>query len=60
MLNRLLINSIIAGSTYTLIALGLSPIYSTIKFFHFGQRKFMGLWVIELMSFNTGGLEKRL
>ncbi len=37
MFNQLLINSIIAGSTYTLIALSFSLIYSTTKFFHFAH-----------------------
>lgn len=37
MFNQLLINSIIAGSIYTLIALGFSLIYSTTKFFHFAH-----------------------
>jgi len=37
MFSQLLINSIIAGSIYTLIALGFSLIYSTTKFFHFAH-----------------------
>lgn len=37
MFNQLLINAIIAGSTYTLIALSFSLIYSTTKFFHFAH-----------------------
>jgi branched-chain amino acid transport system permease protein len=37
MFNQLLLNSIIAGSTYTLIALSFSLIYSTTKFFHFAH-----------------------
>lgn len=37
MFNQLLINSIIVGSTYTLIALSFSLIYSTTKFFHFAH-----------------------
>jgi len=37
MFNQLLINAIIAGSIYTLIALGFSLIYSTTKFFHFAH-----------------------
>lgn len=34
MFTQILINSIISGSTYTLMALGFSLIYSTTKFFH--------------------------
>ena len=45
MFNQLLINAIIAGSIYTLIALGFSLIYSTTKFFHFAHKEFMGSWV---------------
>src|SRR3990172_2662929 len=37
MLNQLFLNSTIAGSIYTLIALGFSLIYSTTKFFHFAH-----------------------
>ncbi len=37
MFAQLFINSIIAGSIYTLIALGFSLIYSTTKFFHFAH-----------------------
>lgn len=37
MLNQLLLNSLISGSIYTLIALGFSLIYSTTKFFHFAH-----------------------
>lgn len=37
MVNQLLLNSIISGSVYTLIALGFSLIYSTTKFFHFAH-----------------------
>lgn len=37
MFNQLFLNSIIAGSIYTLIALGFSLIYSTTKFFHFAH-----------------------
>jgi len=37
MFTQLFINSIIAGSIYTLIALGFSLIYSTTKFFHFAH-----------------------
>ncbi len=37
MFTQLLINSIIAGSTYTLVALSFSLIYSTTKFSHFAH-----------------------
>lgn len=37
MFNQLLVNAIIAGSNYTLIALSFSLIYSTTKFFHFAH-----------------------
>lgn len=37
MLNQLLPNGIIAGSIYSLIALGFSLIYQTTRFFHFAH-----------------------
>jgi branched-chain amino acid transport system permease protein len=37
MIQQLLINGIIAGSIYALIALGFTIIYRTIKFFHFAH-----------------------
>lgn len=37
MLQQLIINSIIAGSIYALIAIGFTVIYRTIKFFHFAH-----------------------
>lgn len=37
MINQLIINTIIAGSIYALIAIGFSLIYSTTKFFHFAH-----------------------
>jgi branched-chain amino acid transport system permease protein len=37
MFNQLLLNAIIAGSIYTMIAVGFSLIYSTTKFFHFAH-----------------------
>jgi branched-chain amino acid transport system permease protein len=37
MLNQLLINGVIAGSIYALIALGFTVIYRTVKFFHFAH-----------------------
>lgn len=37
MFSQFLLNSIISGSIYTLIALGFSLIYSTTKFFHFAH-----------------------
>jgi branched-chain amino acid transport system permease protein len=37
MLNQLLLNGIIAGSIYSLIALGFSLIYQTTRFFHFAH-----------------------
>ncbi|MCP4261516.1 MAG: branched-chain amino acid ABC transporter permease, partial [Planctomycetes bacterium] len=37
MLQQLLVNGIIAGSIYALIALGFSIIYRTVKFFHFAH-----------------------
>ena len=36
-MTQLLINSIIAASSYALIALGFSLIYSTVRFFHFAH-----------------------
>jgi branched-chain amino acid transport system permease protein len=37
MFNQLLLNGIIAGSIYALIALGSSIIYKTFRFFHFAH-----------------------
>ncbi len=37
MLQQLLVNGIIAGAIYALIALGFSVIYRTVKFFHFAH-----------------------
>src|SRR4030043_1556365 len=37
MLQQLLVNGIIAGAIYALIALGFSIIYRTVKFFHFAH-----------------------
>ncbi len=35
MFNQLLLNGIMAGSIYALIALGFATIYKTVRFFHF-------------------------
>lgn len=37
MIEQVVINSIVAGSVYTLIAIGFSIIYSTTRFFHFAH-----------------------
>ncbi len=37
MIQQLLLNGIIAGSIYALIALGFTVIYRTVKFFHFAH-----------------------
>jgi branched-chain amino acid transport system permease protein len=37
MLNQLLLNGIIAGSIYALIAIGFTIIYKTVRFFHFSH-----------------------
>jgi len=37
MIEQLLLNGIIAGSIYTLVALGFTVIYRTVKFFHFAH-----------------------
>lgn len=37
MLLQLIINGLIAGSIYTLVALGFTVIYRTVKFFHFAH-----------------------
>lgn len=37
MFNQLLLNGIIAGSIYALVALGFTLIYRTVKFFHFAH-----------------------
>ncbi len=37
MFNQLLLNGIIAGSIYALIALDFTVIYKTLRFFHFAH-----------------------
>lgn len=37
MMNQLIINGLIAGSIYALIAIGFTVIYRTVKFFHFAH-----------------------
>jgi branched-chain amino acid transport system permease protein len=37
MFKQLLLNGVIAGSIYALIALGFAVIYRTVKFFHFAH-----------------------
>jgi branched-chain amino acid transport system permease protein len=37
MINQILLNGIIAGCIYGLVALGFSIIYRTVKFFHFAH-----------------------
>ena len=37
MLLQLIVNGLIAGSTYALVALGFTIIYRTVKFFHFAH-----------------------
>ena len=37
MLRQLLLNGLIAGSIYALIAIGFTVIYRTVKFFHFAH-----------------------
>lgn len=37
MINQLILNGIIAGSVYTLVAVGFAVIYRTVKFFHFAH-----------------------
>ena len=37
MLNQLILNGIIAGSIYALVAVGFVVIYRTVKFFHFAH-----------------------
>lgn len=38
MLPQLLVNGLIAGSIYALVALGFGLIYSTTRYFHFAHR----------------------
>lgn len=38
MLPQLLVNGLIAGSIYALVALGFGLIYSTTRYFHFARR----------------------
>lgn len=40
MLPQLLVNGLIAGSIYALVALGFGLIYSTTRFFHFAHGMF--------------------
>jgi branched-chain amino acid transport system permease protein len=37
MLPQLLLNGLIAGSIYALVALGFSVVYKTVRFFHFAH-----------------------
>lgn len=37
MIQQLILNGIIAGSIYALIAIGFTVIYRTVKFFHFAH-----------------------
>jgi branched-chain amino acid transport system permease protein len=37
MINQLILNGIIAGSIYTLVAVGFAVIYRTVRFFHFAH-----------------------
>ncbi|MEW6054286.1 MAG: hypothetical protein AB1552_10950 [Nitrospirota bacterium] len=37
MIRQLLLNGIISGSIYALLALGFSIIYKTVRFFHFAH-----------------------
>lgn len=37
MINQLILNGIIAGSVYTLVAVGFALIYRTVRFFHFAH-----------------------
>jgi branched-chain amino acid transport system permease protein len=37
MIQQLILNGIIAGSIYALIALGFTTIYRTVRFFHFAH-----------------------
>ena len=44
MFNQLLLNGIIAGSIYVLIALGFAIIYKTVRFFHFAHGVSDKIW----------------
>lgn len=37
MVKQLILNGVIAGSIYALVALGFTVIYRTVKFFHFAH-----------------------
>jgi len=37
MINQFIVNGIIAGSVYTLVAVGFAVIYRTVRFFHFAH-----------------------
>lgn len=37
MINQFIVNGIIAGSVYTLVAVGFALIYRTVRFFHFAH-----------------------
>lgn len=39
MVPQLLVNGLIAGSIYALVALGFGLIYATTRFFHFAQEE---------------------
>ena len=56
MINQLLLNGIISGSIYSLIALGFSVIYQTTRFFHFahGAVYTFGCYFAYLFSIQLG------
>jgi len=42
MINQFILNGIIAGSVYILVAIGFAVIYRTIRFFHFAYGGYSG------------------
>ena len=44
MINQLILNGIIAGSVYTLVAVGFAVIYRTVRFFHFAHGVVFTAW----------------
>ena len=57
MFSQEIINIVISGSVYTLVALGFSLIYSTTRFFHFAHGAiftagaYLGYWFVKLLKF---------
>ncbi|MBI5746880.1 MAG: hypothetical protein HZA13_07745 [Nitrospirae bacterium] len=62
MFNQLLLNGIIAGSIYALIALGFTINYKTVRYFHFAHGVSDKIWrgerIMQTVGFSHEILEK--